>query len=198
MNRAVLIAAVVLTLAAPAVPAADQPDVDASRGKPALLVMDVQNAYMPYMDEADIEGALRMINATVGMFRQRGLPVIRVYHTDPKRGPEPGTEPFEFPATVAIQTDDPMVVKSRPSAFNGTELDRLLRDQGVDTIFLSGLSAVGCVLATYFEADGLDYRVFMVRGGLISHKADLTDAVEEMTGAVGYRAIEYMLDGVER
>jgi nicotinamidase-related amidase len=198
MNRAALITVVVLTLAASVLPAADQPDTEASKGKPALLVMDVQNAYMPYMDEADVEGALRMINATIAAFRERGLPVIRVYHTDPERGPKQGTEPFEFPASVLIRADDPVVVKGRPSAFNGTELDRLLRDQGVDTIFLSGLSAVGCVLATYFEADGLDYRVFMVRGGLISHKAELTDAVEEMTGAVGYRAIEYMLDGAVR
>jgi len=49
-----------------------------------------------------------------------------------------------------------------------------------------------------FEADGLDYRVFTVRGGLISHKAELTDAVEEMTGAVGYGAIEYTLQGAAR
>jgi nicotinamidase-related amidase len=193
-----LITALGVCLAASGALAADEPKPDLAKGKPALIVMDIQNAYFPYMDEADTDGALRMINATITMFRERGLPVIRVYHTDPERGPKPGTEPFEFPDSVLIQTDDPMVVKSRPSAFNGTELDRILREQGVDTVFLSGLSAVGCVLATYFEADGLDYRVFMVRGGLISHKAELTDAVEEMTGAVGYGAIEYMLQGAAR
>jgi len=37
--------------------------------------------------------------------------------------------------------------------------------------------------------------VFMVRDGLISHDAELTASVEEMTGAVGYEAIAYMLDG---
>ena len=34
----------------------------------------------------------------------------------------------------------------------------------------------------------------MVRNRLISHKAALTESVEEMTGAVGYEAIAYMLD----
>ncbi len=87
------------------------------------------------------------------------------------------------------------MVKTHASAFNSTELDRILREQGVDTVFLSGLSAVGCVLATYFDADRLDYRVFMVRDGLISHDAELTASVEEMTGAVGFEAIAYMLDG---
>ncbi len=148
---------------------------------------------MPHMDEEDVTIAIRMINATIGLFREAGLPVIRVYHSSPERGPEPGTEPFQFPDSIKVNDDDPMVVKSKPSAFNGTELDQVLQDLGCDTVFLSGLSAVGCVLATYFDADGRDYRTFMVKNGLISHDAKLTASVEEMTGAVGYGAIDYML-----
>jgi len=189
-----LLSLLVVTMLASAVLAADQPA--AAKGKPALIVMDVQNAFMPYMDDEDTKMGLLMINATIEQFRAHGLPVIRVYHTDPDSGPLPGTEPFEFPATVGIRDTDPKVVKTHPSAFNATELDRLLREQGVDTVFLSGLSAVGCVLATYFDADRLEYRVFMVRDGVISHDAGLTASVEEMTGAVGYEAIAYMLDAV--
>jgi nicotinamidase-related amidase len=155
--------------------------------------MDVQNAFMPMMDEEDTKIAIRMINASIALFRDAGLPVIRVYHSSPERGPEPGTEPFQFPDSINVNDDDPMVVKSKASAFNGTDLDTVLRANGVDTVFLSGLSAVGCVLATYFDADGRDYRTFMVRNGLISHDAEQTANVEEMTGAVGYGAIEYML-----
>jgi nicotinamidase-related amidase len=180
---------------APAVLAADEAPPAAAKGKPALIVMDIQNAFMPYMDGEETEGAMPMINATIELFRKHGLPVIRVYHTDPAYGPQPGTEPFEFAEAVGIRDSDPMVVKTHPSAFNSTELDRILREQGADTVFLSGLSAVGCVLATYFDADRLDYRVFMVRDGLISHKAELTESVEEITGAVGYEAIAYMLAG---
>lgn len=192
MRRSMLLSLLVVTMLASAVLAADQPA--AAKGKPALIVMDVQNAFMPYMDDEDTKMGLLMINATIEQFRAHGLPVIRVYHTDPDSGPLPGTEPFEFPATVGIRDTDPKVVKTHPSAFNATELDRLLREQGVDTVFLSGLSAVGCVLATYFDADRLEYRVFMVRDGVISHDAGLTASVEEMTGAVGYEAIAYMLD----
>ena len=194
MRRSLLLSLLVVAVLAPSVLAADGPSTDAAKGRPALVVMDIQNAFMPYMDGEDTKVATMMINATIDLFRKHGLPVIKVYHTDPGGGPTPGTEPFEFPATIRIQDSDPMVVKNHASAFNATELDRILREQGVDTVFLSGLSAVGCVLATYFDADRLDYRVFMVRGGLISHKAELTESVEEMTGAVGYEAIAYMLD----
>jgi len=192
MKSAIVTSLLALLLVAPAALAAGEA-VAAPAGKPALIVMDVQNAFMPHMDEEDVKIAVRMINATIALFREADLPVIRVYHSSPERGPEPGTEPFQFPESIAVNDEDPMVVKSRPSAFNGTELDQVLRDLGCDTVFLSGLSAVGCVLATYFDADGRDYRAFMVKNGLISHDAEQTANVEEMTGAVGYGAIEYML-----
>ena len=195
MRRSMFACLIAFAFVVPAALAADAPPASTTKGKPALVVMDIQNAFMPYMDGEDTKMATMMINATIDLFRKHGLPVIKVYHTDPEGGPTPGTESFEFPATIRIQDSDPMVVKTHASAFNATELDRILREQGVDTVFLSGLSAVGCVLATYFDADRLDYRVFMVRDGLISHDAELTASVEEMTGAVGYEAIAYMLDG---
>jgi len=195
MKRALLINLLAIAFLVPAVLAADEPPPAAAKGKPALVVMDIQNAFMPYMDCEETEGALPMINATIELFRKHGLPVIRVYHTDPAHGPQPGTESFEFAEAVGIQDSDPKVVKTHSSAFNSTELDRILRERGADTVFLTGLSAVGCVLATYFDADRLDYRVFMVRGGFICNEAAITESVEEMTGAVGYEAIAYMLAG---
>ena len=192
MKPVIVTGLLTIVLAAPVVLVAGETAI-APEGKPALIVMDIQNAYMPYMDEEDIEPALEMINATIEMFRERGLPVIRVYHTDPERGPEPGTEPFQFPDTIRINDDDPMVVKTRPSGFVSTDLDQILKDLGCDTVFLCGLSATGCVLATYFDAVGRDYRTFMVKNGLISHDSELTGNVEEITRAVGYGAIDYML-----
>jgi len=47
-------------------------------------------------------------------------------------------------------------------------------------VFLVGLSAVGCVLATYHGADDLDYKVFMVKHALISHDAALTKSVYDI------------------
>ena len=163
------------------------------KGKPALVVMDIQNAYLPYMDEEEVENGLEMIKYVIDLFREQGLPVIRVHHTDVERGPEVGSEAFEFPDTMHIKADDPMIVKNYPSAFKKTELEKIVKDLGCDTVFLTGLSSVGCVLATYFDGLRLELTTFMVEDALISHRPDLTDAVEEITGALNYRAIEYML-----
>ena len=166
--------------------------------KPALLVIDIQNAYLPRMDDIDKKLGMEMINYFIGLFRANGFPVIRVYHTDLKMGPKPDSEEFEFPKTVAIQPDDAKVVKNYPSAFKKTELDKMLRGKGCNTLFLCGLSAVGCVLATYHGAKDLDYDVFMLKDALISHDAALTKAVQQISRTIDYYALKLLLENVRK
>ncbi len=192
MRRIVLLWVVVSGLLA-ATASAEPLAREATKEKPALLVMDVQNLYLGMMDQSNRDLAMMVINATVDLFHAQGYPVIRVYHTDPARGPAPGTDPFEYPAEIRVTPEDPMVVKNHASAFVGTDLEKILRDNGCDTVFVTGLSAVGCALATYFDADGRGFRAFMVKDSLLSHRADLTRAVEDMTDAVPYGAVSYML-----
>lgn len=167
-----------------------------TRIKPALLVIDIQNAYLPYMDEKDKKLAMEGINYYIALFRASGLPVIRVYHSDPQAGPGPDSEPFEFPKSVAVLDTDPRIIKNYPNAFKKTGLDKLLKEKGCNTLFLCGLSAVGCVLATYHGALDLDYEAFMLRDALISHDASLTRAVQEFCRTIDYYALKLLLENV--
>ena len=166
--------------------------------RPALLVIDVQKAYLPMMDDQGKENALELINAVMDLFRERGFPVIRVYATDPDWGPPPGTPDFEFPDTLKVKPDDPKVVKTRASSFKGTDLEKMLKADGINTLFLTGLSATGCVLATYMEAEDLGYDTFMVRRAVMSPDARHTTAVQEFTNTIPYAAVKVMLDGAAR
>lgn len=161
--------------------------------KPALLVIDIQNAYLPYMAQEDKDYALEMINAAIALFRERDLPVIRVYHTDPKYGPAPDTEAFEFPSSINIEDDDPKIVKNYPSAFKKTDLEKTLRNMECNTLYLCGLSATGCVLATYHGAMERDFDVFMIKNALLSQNSTHTNYIEEIFDAVGYRTLTVML-----
>jgi nicotinamidase-related amidase len=176
------------------VQAADKPA--AAKTIPALLVIDTQNAFLPYMDEQDKKMGLMMVNYYIALFRANGFPVIRVYHSDPQGGPKTGTEPFEFAKEIAVTKDDAMVVKNFPNAFKKTDLDKILKEKGCNTIFLCGLSAVGCVLETYFGGSNLDYEVFMLKDGLISHDHSLTRAVQEICKTIDYYALELLLKNV--
>jgi len=168
-------------------------DTDTESVKPALLVIDIQNKFIPMMDQSEVAMALRMINGAIWQFREHELPVIRVYHTDPSWGPEPGTEDFEFPESTIIQEDDPKIVKNFPSAFVKTDLDTILKEKGVNTVFLCGLSATHCVLATYFGAMERDYNAFMVEGALMSAKAEHTDMITDVVESVGWEGLGLIL-----
>ena len=160
--------------------------------KPALLVIDVQKHFLPMMSKEDQERALEMMNWAIWLFRQYGLPVIRVYHTSDKWGPKPGSPGFEFYDSLKIEQSDPKVIKTYPSAFNKTELNKLLKDKGINTLFLCGLSSVGCVLATYMDAANYDYEAFLIRDAVISHDAQYTKQVESIFNALDMNTIDYM------
>jgi nicotinamidase-related amidase len=58
---------------------------------------------------------------------------------------------------------DVVVTKSRIGAFAGTDLDLLLRAQGVDTLILCGVATSGVVLSTFLVAVDADYEVLVIK-----------------------------------
>lgn len=162
--------------------------------KPALLVIDIQNVYLGMVPEREKEVAMYYINSLIELFHSNGYPVIRIYHLEKMAGPKPGTELFEFPASVLIRDDDAKVIKTYSNGFNKTELDAVLREKGCNTLFMCGLSAVGCVLATWNGAQDLDYRAFMVKDAIMSHNSDYTNQVEDMFGAISYDVVKLIVE----
>ncbi len=169
-------------------------DKPAAKMQPVLLVIDVQNAYLAFMSDQDKKTALEWINAAIYEFRKRNLPIIRVYHQDPNWGPKPDSPEFEFAKEIFIKPEDVKIVKHYPSAFQKTELDKVLRDKGCNTVFLCGLSATGCVLATYFGAMEREFDPFMIQGGLLSDDTNHTKVIASICDGVGYKALQKMLD----
>lgn len=180
-------------LLAPAAPGQQAPGAEPAPWKPVLLVIDIQNDYLPMMDPKDVKPGMETLNALIDLFRENHHPIVRVYHTTPGRGPEPGSEGFRFPASVRVREEDARVVKNHPSAFVRTELDRILREKGGNTLYLCGLSAVGCVLATYFGAAERDYDAYMVSDAIISHNAEYTDFVRKITRSVPTKALSLQM-----
>lgn len=162
--------------------------------KPALLVIDIQNEFLKHMPEMDKTLAFEYINGAIMLFRQKKLPIIRIYHTEPGWGPEPGSNGFEFPESVKIVPEDPKVVKNHPSAFKETDLLKVLRELESDTLFLSGLSATGCVLSTYHGASDRDFNVFMLKDALISPHSHHTRFIEEIHESVTFKTMHFMLE----
>jgi nicotinamidase-related amidase len=166
--------------------------------KPALLVIDVQNAFVPIVPEREKAMAIHYINGLIDLFRANGYPVIRIYHTSEKYGPKVGTPEFEFIPDIKINADDPKVIKTYGDGFNKTDLDQVIKEKGSNTLFLCGLSAVGCVLSTWIGAQNHDYKAFLVKGALMSHNSEYTNNVEQMFDAVAYDMVELIIEHAEK
>jgi nicotinamidase-related amidase len=165
--------------------------------KPALLVIDVQNAFMPYMAEDDRKIAPLMINWAIDSFRRRGLPIFAIYHSDLATGPAAGTEAFSYDPSILIGANDAQIVKNFPNSFKSTELRERLQEVGCDTLFLCGLSATGCVIATYFGAKDLGYQTILLREALLSRNAGQTDSIESIFDTINLNTLQVMLDSAQ-
>jgi nicotinamidase-related amidase len=164
-----------------------------NRSGPALLVIDVQNKYLNFIPQDDRDLAFFFINLLIDLFREHGFPVIRIYHLEEGRD-EPGSGAFEYPPEIRVRDDDTKILKTYSDSFNKTKLDNILREKGVNTVFICGLSAVGCVLATRTGAYNHDYRAFIVKDAIMSHRSEYTRNVEAMFDAISFEAVKLILE----
>ncbi len=133
------------------------------------------------------------INEAIAIFRRKELPIIVVYHVEKDGNPAPGTKGFEFHHSVKIEETDKKVVKNYPNAFNRTELERMLTDEGCDSVLLTGLSATGCVLATFLGAIDKDLSPYLVKDAVAGSREDLVRFVEEICDSLSLKAITELL-----
>ncbi|MBN2414523.1 isochorismatase family protein [bacterium] len=167
------------------------------KAKPALLVIDVQNCYLnTIMSPEDTTLALPRIAWAVKLFRSAGLPVIRIYHDDVGQAPEPGDADFEFPSHLGVLESDPKIVKHYGDAFYETDLAKILKDHGCNTVFLCGLSATGCVLATHFGTYENHFNSFMIEDALISPNAEWTNNIEKMFKTINLSALKFVIENI--
>jgi nicotinamidase-related amidase len=160
---------------------------------PTLLIIDVQNRYISFIPEREKELAFFFINLLIDLFRKHDLPIIRIYHHNEDNGPKPNTEEFEYPEAIKIKIEDTQIIKTYSDSFNKTNLDDVLKEKRSNVLFLCGLSAVGCVLATKTGAQNNDYKAFIVKDAIMSHNSDYTKNVEAMFDAISYDAVELII-----
>jgi nicotinamidase-related amidase len=142
----------------------------------ALLVMDYQAGILGRLDEA--EPLLSCAADAIAVVRGRGgqIGYVRVAFDDADYDAVPPHSRFasvgpemhsDSPATaihdrVAPEPGDIIVRKIRVGAFSTTDLDQQLRDRGISTLILAGISTSGVVLSTVRDAADRDYQVLVL------------------------------------
>jgi nicotinamidase-related amidase len=139
----------------------------------ALLVMDVQERIVNRFAQTD--DFLKRINTVIDAARAASIPVIYVMVTFRPGYPEvsPNNKSFstikqqqasamtasEIHPAIALQPTDIVVTKRRVSAFTGSDLEVVLRAQGISRLVLCGIATSGVVLSTLREAADKDYQL---------------------------------------
>jgi nicotinamidase-related amidase len=158
----------------------------------ALLVMDFQRGVVDRMPGLD--PLLTRVQEAVADVRDHGgtIGYVRVAFTEADWAAIPSVNPLfarvgenrlmhhEDPSTaihdqLAPQPGDIMVRKTRVGAMSTTDLDRQLRDRGIDTLVLAGISTSGVVLSTVIEAADRDYRLYVLSDGTEDRDAETRD-----------------------
>jgi nicotinamidase-related amidase len=162
--------------------------------KPALLVIDMQEHYAgtPSVKDSFVS-AIGWINEAIALFRAKGHPVIDVRHMEKDENFVPGAAGYDTHPDIKLVPGDLRVDKERGSAFAGTSLAEKLREQGVETLVLTGFCAEFCVLSTYHGAQDLGFKVMLLRGGTASYRPERIKFVEEISNIVSLGALESLL-----
>jgi nicotinamidase-related amidase len=122
----------------------------------------------------------------------RKLPALRVF----ERGVHP--ELTGFVAGLEPMAGEPVITKQYASAFFGTPLSTMLRERGIDTLLISGVSTSGCIRATAVDCCQHGFVPAVVRDAVGDrapgpHEANLFDLQAKYAEVISLaRACEYL------
>lgn len=182
--------------------------------RPALLMIDFARAYFDPASPlyAGVEATRDAAAQVLAAARAHGVPV---FHTRVEYVPgganggmffrkiaalkvfETGSPLGNFESPLEPTSGETVITKQYPSAFFGTDLAVRLKDAGIDTLVICGLSTSGCVRASAVDAICHNLVPLVVREGVgdrlvTVHEANLFDIaaksaeVVEMAEIISY------------
>ena len=124
--------------------------------KTALLVIDVQEGYCApkYRKHVEQDAVARRIASIAPAFRKAGIPIYAVYYDEHYLG---GFHRFK-PAN-----DDIVVPKNKDSAFEGSNMEELLKKNGHKNLLICGVYESLCVKKTAEDALKRGFKVTVLK-----------------------------------
>jgi ureidoacrylate peracid hydrolase len=177
----------------------------------ALVVIDMQSTFCAPGSPAEVpasRGIIEPINGLTAELRKLGVPVIWVLHSNNRIGGKSDWELFfstivadavrektleslaaekqEVWSGLVTSLADRTVLKNRYSAFiqGSSQLERMLRGMGVDTVLVAGTKTNVCCESTARDAMMLDFKVVLVEDCCAAlsddeHRAALENVIQQ-------------------
>lgn len=157
------------------------------RERAPLILIDVQKGFFdPCWGPRNNPGAEKIIAQLLVEWRRRGWPVIHVQHlsVEPNSPLRPSLPGVAFMDEAMPLAGERVVQKNVNSAFIGTDLEKILKDQDFREIYCAGFTTDHCVSTSVRMAKNLGFSPTII--------ADATVAFER----VDYRGRRFSADEV--
>ena len=179
----------------------------------ALIVVDMQNDFCSAQGHygrsganvADFAAVIAPVGRMIDLARRHGATIVFTrllygpggamedrHAIRPRRWSSrgarlvPGTWGGEVVEALKPRADDVVVDKAGYSAFEGTNLEQVLRERGIRTVLMTGVVSYACVLATAFSAFDKNFDVVMVADAVASWggrlQGEASDIVDLLLG----------------
>ncbi len=147
--------------------------------KPALLIIDLQNAFTDenFFGGHNINVAIDNTTHLLQACRQAQIPIAHVRFATSNDGSDIGTFGLKVPRLKDLvdgtsaadivdslnpKSDEFVSIKHHASAFFGTTLQSWLTFKSIDTLLITGCATSGCVRASTIDASAYGYRPMLV------------------------------------
>jgi ureidoacrylate peracid hydrolase len=159
-------------------------DFSVTPARTALINVDMQNCFVEGYPISAPKGpeVLARINRLADVCRACGVKVIHTAHVVRPDGSNMGVMAEILPpvrdgvinegsksaalhAGLGVSPGDIILNKPRFGSFHGTDLELILRSNGIDTVIVSGIATNVCCETTAREANARDFRVFFLSDG---------------------------------
>jgi len=157
----------------------------------ALVLIDCQREYVDgKLPLPGVGAALEEAGCMLALARRTGTPVIHVAHHGATRGGafDPAGPGAEIVDPVRPEGREITVIKGKPNAFCGTDLDRHLKALGKKELIVVGFMTHMCVSSTVRAALDLGYRTTVVANAVATR--DLPDGHGGVVDAATLHRIE--------
>jgi nicotinamidase-related amidase len=127
----------------------------------ALLLIDVQNHFDdPAQGRRNNPNAEENMATLLYLWRKTSRPVIHIQHIGNPALPHHSGR--DIKDIVAPLPGEPVMIKNVNSAFIGTNLENYLKESGIDTLVIVGLTTDHCVSTTTRMARNLGFFPYIV------------------------------------
>ena len=141
--------------------------------KTALIIIDVQQGLDdPRLGRRNNPLAERNMARLLARWRERGRPIFHLQHmsTEPESPLRPELPGNAIKGIVAPLDAEPVIQKQVNSAFIGTDLQARLRDAGIESLVIVGLTTDHCVSSSARMAGDLGFDVTVIADATAAHE----------------------------